>query len=57
MSFERNYGIADPVIDYEAFEEIPPTEEEIQQMYIEQKLAEEEIEIEEIIEADKRRID
>ena len=57
MSFEQNYGTYFVPYEEEEFEIIPPTEEEIIQMKIEQQLAMEEAELEEIKEADRRRID
>ena len=57
MSFEQNYGNYFQPFEQEDYELIPPTEEEINQMYIEQYLEDKEAELEEIKEADKRRID
>lgn len=57
MSFEQNYGNYFQPFEQEDYELIPPTEEEINQMYIEQYLEDKEAELEEIKEADKRRVD
>lgn len=51
MSFIQNYGVKDPCIDDS--EETIFTESELLQMKIEEHLAEEEAELERIIETDK----
>ena len=57
MSFEQNYGNYFQPFEQEDYEVIPLTEEEIIQMYIEQYSEDKEAELEEIKEADKRRVD